>query len=196
MTLNDEPKKDAVPESAAGGSPPDEIIEVIEEEIFEEVAEPAELVDKVIHINRVAKVVKGGRKFHFTALVTMGDGQGNVGLGYGKAGDVLGAIKKGQDRAKKSLIRIPLSKGTIPHAVKKKYSAAVVLLRPASEGTGVIAGGPVRSILEVAGVQNILAKAIGRTNNHINVARATFEALKELKSMAEVHARRRSGGES
>ena len=174
----------------------EEIVEVIEEEIIEEVTEPAQLVDKVIHINRVAKVVKGGRKFHFTALVTMGDGQGNVGLGYGKAGDVLTAIKKGQEYARKSMITIPIEKGTIPHAVQMKYSAAVVLLRPASEGTGVIAGGAVRAILEVAGIQNVLAKSVGRTNNRINIARATFEALKELKPLREVRARRQSGGES
>ncbi len=173
----------------------DEIIEVIEEEIIEEVAEPAQLLDRVIHINRVAKVVKGGRRFSFTALVTMGDGQGKVGLGYGKAKDVLTAIKKGQDQAKKNMITVPIEKGTIPHSVKKKYGAALVLLKPASEGTGVIAGGPVRSILEVAGIHNILTKAIGRTNNRINVARAAFEALKELKSLKEVVARRRAGGE-
>jgi len=174
----------------------EEVVEVIEEEIIEEVTEPAQLVDKVIHINRVAKVVKGGRQFHFTALVTMGDGQGNVGLGYGKAGDVLSAIKKGQEYARKSMITIPLEKGTIPHAVEKKYSAAKVLLRPASEGTGVIAGGAVRAILEVAGVQNVLAKSLGRTNNRINIARATFEALKEMKSLSEVRARRQAGGEA
>jgi len=174
---------------------PGDIIEVIEEEIIEEISEPAELLDRVIHINRVAKVVKGGRKFHFTALVAMGDGMGRVGLGYGKAGDVLGAIKKGQEYARKSMITIPLQKGTIPHAIVKKYSAAKVILRPASDGTGIIAGGPVRSILEVAGVHNILAKAIGRTNNQINVARATFEALKELKSMDEIRARRRAGSD-
>ncbi len=188
-------KNDKAAQEATAVESVEEIIEVIEEEIIEEVAEPAELTDKVIHINRVAKVVKGGRKFHFTALVTMGDGQGRVGLGYGKAGDVLGAIKKGQDQARKSMITIPLEKGTIPHSVKMKYSAAVVLLKPASEGTGVIAGGAVRAILEVAGVQNILAKSIGRTNNKINIARATFMALKELRTLSEVAERRRAGGE-
>ena len=174
----------------------EEFVEVIEEEIIEEIAEPAQLLDKVIHINRVAKVVKGGRRFSFTALVTIGDGNGNVGLGYGKAGDVLTAIKKGQDKAKKAMIQVPLEKGTIPHSVKSKYGAAAVFLKPASEGTGVIAGGPVRSILEVAGVHNILAKSIGRTNNRINVARATFEALKMLRPLREVQARRRSSGDA
>jgi small subunit ribosomal protein S5 len=179
-----------------GPNPDEEVVEVIEEEIIEEISEPAALADRVIHINRVAKVVKGGRRFSFTALVTMGNGNGQVGLGYGKAGDVLSAIKKGQDKARKTMIEIPLEKGTIPHSVKCKYGAAVVFLKPASEGTGVIAGGPVRSILEVAGVQNILTKSIGRTNNRINVARATFKALKELRPLREVRSRRRSSGES
>lgn len=170
----------------------EELVEVIEEEIIEEVMEPAVLEDRVIHINRVAKVVKGGRQFHFTALVTMGDRQGRVGLGYGKAGDVLSAIKKGQEIAKKSMITIPIEKGTIPYSVKMKYSAATIILKPASEGTGVIAGGPMRSILELAGIENILAKNISRTNTRINVARATFEALKELRPLREVHARRQS----
>lgn len=179
------------------GSPDhEELVEVIEEEIIEEVTEPVALQDRVIHINRVAKVVKGGRRFTFTALVAMGDGQGKVGLGYGKAGDVLSAIKKGQDKARKSMIEIPIIKGTIPHSVKQKYSAAVVFLKPASEGTGVIAGGPVRCLLEMAGVRNVLAKSIGRTNNRINVAKATFEALKSLKSLAEIRSRRRAGGEA
>jgi small subunit ribosomal protein S5 len=174
----------------------EEFVEVIEEEIIEEIAEPAQLLDRVIHINRVAKVVKGGRRFSFTALVAMGDGNGSVGLGYGKAGDVLTAIKKGQDKAKKQMVQIPLEKGTIPHSVKSKYGAAAVFMKPASEGTGVIAGGPVRSILEVAGVHNILAKSIGRTNNRNNVARAAFEALRMLRPLREVHARRRSSGEA
>lgn len=168
------------------------IVEIIE---VEEVSEAAQLIDKVIHINRVSKVVKGGRKFHFTALVTMGDGQGKVGLGYGKAGDVLGAIKKGQDQAKKTMVTIPIEKGTIPHSVKKKYGAAVVFLKPASEGTGVIAGGPIRAILEVAGVENVLAKSIGRTTTKINIARATFEALKDLRPLREVHSRRHTSSE-
>ncbi len=181
-----------VPGKTAG----EEIVEVIEEEIIEEVTEPAVLQDKVIHINRVAKVVKGGRKFHFTALVAMGDGQGRVGLGYGKAGDVLSAIKKGQEHARKNLVIIPIEKGTIPHSIKMKYGAATIWLKPASEGTGVIAGGPMRSLLEVAGIQNILAKNISRTNTKINVARATFEALKELRTLKEVAARRTATHES
>lgn len=202
MIEQDQTEMDREDDSRAGGPgdseglPEREVVEVIEEEIIEEVTEPAELLDKVIHINRVAKVVKGGRKFHFTALVTMGDGQGKVGLGYGKAGDVLSAIKKGQEHARKSMITVPIEKGTIPHSVKKKYSAATVLLRPASEGTGVIAGGAMRAILEVAGVHNVLAKSIGRTTNRINIARATFEALKELRPLAQVRSRRRSGAES
>jgi small subunit ribosomal protein S5 len=126
----------------------------------------------------------------------MGDGQGRVGLGYGKAGDVLTAIKKGQEYARKSMIEIPIVKGTIPHSIKRKYGAATIWLKPASEGTGVIAGGPMRSILEVAGIENILAKNISRTNNRINVARATFEALKEMKSMSEIQARRSATHES
>lgn len=179
----------------AGTIPDEEVVEVIEEEIIEEVIEPAALIDRVIHINRVAKVVKGGRRFSFTALVAMGNGNGQVGLGYGKAGDVLSAIKKGQEKAKTAMVEVPLKKGTIPHSVKAKYGAAMVFMKPASEGTGVIAGGPVRSILEVAGVKNILAKSIGRTNNRINVARAAFAALKQLRPLDEVRARRRSGGE-
>ncbi len=170
----------------------EEVIEVIEEEIIEEVAEPREMQDRVIYINRVAKVVKGGRRFTFTALVTVGDGQGRVGLGYGKARDVLSAIKKGQEKAKKDMIDVPIIKGTIPHSVKQKYSAAVVFLKPASPGTGIIAGGPVRSILEMAGVRNVLAKSLGRTSTRINVARATFEALRSLMPLDEVQARRRS----
>ncbi|HDS29694.1 MAG TPA: 30S ribosomal protein S5 [Firmicutes bacterium] len=190
MTDFDRKPSDIIPQNET------DVIEVIEEEIIEEITEPLAYQDRVIHINRVAKVVKGGRRFTFTALVAMGDGQGKVGLGYGKAGDVLTAIKKGQEKAKKAMIEIPIVKGSIPHSVKQKYSAAVVFLKPASEGTGVIAGGPVRSLLEMAGVHNVLAKSIGRTNNRINVAKATFEALKSLKSPEEIRARRGVGSES
>ncbi|HEX9744372.1 MAG TPA: 30S ribosomal protein S5 [bacterium] len=164
--------------------------------MVEEFVEPAALQERVIHINRVAKVVKGGRRFTFTALVAMGDGMGNVGLGYGKAGDVLSAIRKGQDKAKKNMINVPLKNGTLPHSAREKYGAAVVFLKPASEGTGVIAGGPIRSILEVAGVRNVLAKNIGRTATKINVARATFNALSKMLPLDEVRARRASGSEN
>jgi small subunit ribosomal protein S5 len=160
-----------------------------EEEIIE-VYEHIELREKVIHINRVAKVVKGGRNFTFTALVTVGDAKGRVGLGYGKAGDVVTAIKKGVDKAKKNIIDIPLSEGTLPHSITFKYGAAKVFMKPASPGTGIIAGGAVRNILEIAGVQDVLTKSIG-SNNPINVAHATFEGLKKMKPLDEIKALRK-----
>ena len=150
------------------------------------------LVDRVIHINRTAKVVKGGRRFSFSALVVAVDGSGNVGYGLGKAKEVPEAIRKGVEKAKKSMISVPIQGTTIPYDVIGKFGAGKVLLKPASEGTGVIAGGAARAILEVAGISDILSKCLGSNNPH-NVVKATLRALQQLRSPEEILARRGLG---
>ncbi len=147
------------------------------------------LEERVVQINRVAKVVKGGRRFSFSAVVVVGDGAGHVGAGLGKAGEVPEAIRKGVEDAKKHIIKIPMVGTTIPHEVNVEFSASKVMLKPASQGTGVIAGGSVRAVLEAAGVRDILSKIYGSTNP-VNVTRATMEALRGLHSAEELSARR------
>ena len=151
--------------------------------------EKSAYIERVVAINRVSKVVKGGRRFSFTALVIVGDGDGQVGVGYGKAKEVPAAIAKGVEEAKKSFFRVPRIQGTIPHPITGEASAGVVMLRPAAPGTGVIAGGPVRAVLECAGIHDILSKSMG-SDNAINVVHATVKALKMLESPKAVAARR------
>src|SRR5580698_488423 len=147
--------------------------------------EESEFEDKVIHINRCAKVVKGGRRFSFAAIVVVGDKKGQVGVGLGKAGEVPEAIKKAGKQAKKNLMKFPLDGNTIPHEVIGHFGASQVLMKPAPEGTGIIASSSVRAILEVAGIQNILTKSLRRDNPH-NVVRATLEALRNLRSFSDI----------
>jgi small subunit ribosomal protein S5 len=155
-------------------------------------AEDLDLKDKVVHINRVTKVVKGGKNFRFTALVVVGDGRGHVGYGNGKAKEVPSAIAKGVDRAKRNLIKVPLKGHTIPHGVLGRFGAGHVMLKPASAGTGVIAGGVVRAVVESAGIHDVLTKSLGTTNPQ-NVVKATFDGLMQLKNPAVELARRRRG---
>ena len=152
-------------------------------------AEKSNYIERVVFINRVAKVVKGGRRFSFTALVVVGDGEGMVGVGYGKAKEVPQAIAKGVEEAKRSFFKVPRIQATIPHPVQGEAAAGVVLLKPASPGTGVIAGGPVRAVLECAGIHDVLSKSLG-SNNAINIVHATVAALKMLEQPEAIAARR------
>ena len=153
------------------------------------VAPVSELQEKVVYINRVSKVVKGGRRFSLTALVVVGDGKGNVGVGMGKSAEVPVAIKKGVEDAKKNTFKVPIADGTIPHAILGQFGAGKVLLKPASPGTGIIAGGPVRALLELAGITDVLAKSLG-SDNALNMVKAAAQGLQSLTSAADIARRR------
>ena len=144
----------------------------------------SDYIERIVHISRVAKVVKGGKRFSFSALVVVGDGKGKVGIGHGKAREVPAAIKKATERAKDSLVEVPILKQTIPHEIIGIYGAGRVMMKPASLGTGVIAGGPVRAVVEAAGIHNILTKSLGTSNPH-NVVKATMKGLQQLRSPEE-----------
>jgi len=153
------------------------------------VAPVSELQEKVVYINRVSKVVKGGRRFSLTALVVVGDGNGNVGVGMGKSAEVPVAIKKGVEDAKKNMFKVPIVEGTIPHAIMGEFGAGKVLLKPAAPGTGIIAGGPVRALLELAGVTDILSKSLG-SDNALNMVKAAAQGLQSVTSAADIARRR------